>query len=83
MRFGEPFGKSFRNKNDSPQKEADAWNAVVKVGDTVEYIDHPGAPAQQFTTASAAEVLSGHTAVVWLNGKSGCVCVSHCKRVAA
>lgn len=63
------------------QKQADAWNAKVQVGDTVEYVDYPGAPAQRFTTATSAEVLNGHTAVVWLRGKSGCVCVSHCTPV--
>lgn len=67
----------------NPQKEVDAWNSRVKVGDTVEYTDYPGAEPKRFTTATDAEILSGHTAVVWLNGKSGCVCVSHCKRVAA
>lgn len=70
------------SRRPNPQKEVDAWNACVNVGDAVEYVDHPGASRQQFTTASAAEVLSGHTAVVWLNGKNGCVCVSHCKPLA-
>lgn len=70
------------SRKPNPQKEVDAWNARVSIGDTVEYVDHPGAPTEKFTTASAAEALSGHTAVVWLNGKSGCVCVSHCKPVA-
>ncbi|WP_256701045.1 hypothetical protein [Caballeronia sordidicola] len=31
-----------------------------------------------YVTRTPAEVLSGHTAVVWLDGKSGCVAVSHC-----
>ena len=29
------------------------------------------------TTRSHAEVLSGHTAVVWITGCVGCVCLSH------
>lgn len=64
------------------QKLADAWNAMVEVGDTVEYVDHPGAPVETFATATSAEVLSGHTAVVWLVGKRGCVSVDHCRPVA-
>ena len=68
-----------RRKN--PEKEVAAWNAKVGVGDTVEYRDYPEAEPQTFTTRTPAEVLSGHTAVVWLNGKSGCVCVDACRKV--
>jgi len=57
------------------------WNAKVKVGDTVEYHSYPGAEPQLFTTRTAASVLSNHTPVVWLNGKSGCVAVDACKRL--
>ncbi len=71
------------SRRPDPQSEVDAWNAQVSVGDTVEYIDYPGAQPQTFKTRTAAAVLSGHTAVVWLEGKSGCVCVSHCKLIAA
>lgn len=49
------------------------------VGDAVEYRDHPHAEPQQITTRTEAEVLGGHTAVVWLNGKSGCVACSACR----
>ena len=52
----------------------------VGVGDTVEYRDYPEAEPQTFTTRTPAEVLSGHTAVVWLNGKAGCVCVDACRK---
>jgi hypothetical protein len=71
-----------RAKRPDPQKEVDAWNNAVTVGDEVDYISYPGAKAQRFTTRTAAEVLSGHTSVVWLNGKSGCVATSHCRLVA-
>jgi len=64
----------------NPQQEVDAWNARVKVGDSAEYSDVVGlTEPQTFKTKSEAEVLSGHTAVVWLEGKRGCVAVSHCK----
>ncbi|MGV2904634.1 hypothetical protein [Achromobacter sp. AGC25] len=47
-------------------------------------VDHHGfhlSLAQTFKTKTEAEVLSGHTAVVWLEGKRGCVAVSHCTPV--
>ena len=69
------------------QKEAgkavDKWNAMVSVGDAVEYRDYPEAEPQTFTTQTPDEILSGHTAVLWLNGKRGCVCVDACRPLAA
>ncbi|KUZ78274.1 hypothetical protein [Burkholderia ubonensis] len=69
------------NRRPNPQKAVDDWNARVSVGATVEYSEVRGDPPKTFTTRTAAEVLSGHTAVVWLNGKSGCVAISHCTPV--
>ncbi|HBL65929.1 MAG TPA: hypothetical protein DDZ58_08505 [Achromobacter sp.] len=72
------------NRRPNPQKEVGTWNARVKVGDTVQYEEVKGVTeAQTFTTKTEAEVLSGHTAVVWLEGKRGCVAVSHCTPVPA
>lgn len=66
-------------RKSNPQNEVDAWNAKVKVGDTVSYAEVIGlTESKQYKTATAAEVLSGHTAVVWLEGKRGCVAISHC-----
>jgi hypothetical protein len=50
-----------------------AWNTAVSVGQWVDYRSDPYAEPQRFKTRCRAEVLSGHTAVVWLEGKSGCV----------
>ena len=55
----------------------------VGAGDTVEYRGYQEAEPQTFTTRTPAEVLSGHTAVLWLNGMSGCVCVDACRKVVA
>ncbi|QGZ56704.1 hypothetical protein [Paraburkholderia acidiphila] len=64
--------------------EADAFNHRVKVGQFVDYRSHlPDGPITRYRTRTEASVLSGHTAVVWLEGKSGCVCVSHCAPVVA
>lgn len=61
------------------QKECDKFNARVNVGDSVDYEEVIGHSVPlRYRTRSEAVVLSGHTAVVWLEGKSGCVCVSHC-----
>lgn len=68
----------------NPQKEADAFNAQVKIGDEVIYHEVIGdGKPQRFRTRTEAQVLSGHTSVVWLDGKSGCVCTSHCTKAAA
>ncbi len=64
------------------QKRVDAFNAEIKIGDAVNYASVKGGPTQRFNTRSEAEILSGHTAVVWLEGKSGCVDISHCEKVA-
>jgi hypothetical protein len=64
------------------EKEVAAFNKRFKIGDEVIYTGYPGATPHRLTTRTEASVLSGHTAVVWLNGKSGCVAVSHCKEAA-
>jgi len=65
------------------QSECDAWNAKHPEGTTVSFEEVIG-DGETFrgTTKSEAQVLSGHTAVIWLNGKSGCVCLEHCTAVA-
>lgn len=64
------------------EQEAADWNETVVVGDTVEYRASPSAPPQTFTTRTPAEVLMGHTAVVRLAGKAGCVAVRACRKVS-
>lgn len=61
------------------EAEVAAFNNRIRVGDEVDYfevIEH--GESKRYRTRSPAEILSGHTAVVWLEGKSGCVCCSHC-----
>ena len=63
----------------SPKKLAEEcarWNARNPIGTRVTRykLMYPKAePDGIYTTRTAAEVLSGHTAVVWLDGFSGCV----------
>jgi hypothetical protein len=69
-------------KRPNPQKLVDEFNSHVNVGDVVEYSEVIGVTDPvRYATESAAEVLGGHTAVLWLVGKRGCVAVAHCKPV--
>ncbi|WP_213761755.1 hypothetical protein [Caballeronia sp. dw_19] len=73
-----------RPKRPDPYKEVYEFNARVQVGETVEYSEVIGLSTPVvYRTRTEASILSGHTAVVWLEGKSGCVCVSHCAPVRA
>jgi adenosine/AMP kinase len=66
-----------RAKAQAMQRECDAWNAAHPVGSEVlvkrDGIDEPVAT----TTRSAAQILSGHSVVIWLTGISGCYLLSH------
>ena len=58
------------------QHLCDLWNAAHPIGSTVRY--HHIIDDSAFTvhkTCTMAEVLSGHTPVVWLEGVSDCVCL--------
>lgn len=53
------------------QKSVDDWNAKYPVGTPVVLLKDSGENFST-TTRSEAQVLSGHSAVVWLVGVSGC-----------
>jgi hypothetical protein len=56
------------------------WNEKNPVGTWVKY--HPvigDSSFQSYQTRSQAIVLSGHTAVVWLDGMAGCVALEACE----
>lgn len=65
------------------EQEVLDFNRRFQVGDWVDYyetvddIERTG-NSKRYKTRTPAQILSGHTAVVWLEGKSGCVCCSHC-----
>jgi hypothetical protein len=62
------------------QAMCDRWNAAHPVGTLVEYAEVKGlTPPTRHATQTPAQVLSGHTPVVWLEGKRGCVCLDHCR----
>lgn len=67
-------------KKPNPQYEVDAFNALYSIGQRVRY--WPGAREGDgivSNTRTEAQVLSGHTAVVWVDGASGCISLSHVK----
>jgi hypothetical protein len=53
------------------QKQCDAWNKKYPVGTPV-VLQKDGGENLSTVTRSEAEVLSGHTPVIWLKGVSGC-----------
>jgi hypothetical protein len=61
------------------ERQCADWNAAHKPGTLVQYREvlGTGQPVKS-TTRSEAQVLGGHTAVVWLVGKVGCVALDHC-----
>lgn len=63
------------------QARVEKFNGFFAVGDEVEYRSHPDAAPVIYVTRTPAEVLSGHTSVVWLHGKSGCVATDACRKV--
>lgn len=60
------------------QAACDAFNAAHKVGDTITVFSVLiGENPKQVQTRSAAQILSGHTAVVYVTGGSGCIALTH------
>ena len=66
-----------------PQSAVDEFNSANHVGTLVRYWRgvHEGAPSGVGRTRTLAEVLSGHTAVVWISGTSGCIALTHVEPV--
>lgn len=60
------------------------WNELYPIGTQVEYHPIIGDPEHRITrTRSAAYVLSGHTAVVFVEGISGCVALEAVRAVTS
>lgn len=70
------------NKTKQVQREVDDFNKRHPIGTPVQYWPVIGGKdSMRSTTRSEAQVLGGHTAVVWINGKAGCVALSHVEAV--
>jgi hypothetical protein len=53
-------------------EQVESWNNRVSVGDAVVFRKDDGRTVNT-KTRSRASILGGHTAVIWLDGISGCV----------
>lgn len=62
------------------QAECDAWNAANEPGCKVTVTLDSGEVRPTYTV-SKAEVLSGHSAVIWLNGVRGCYLLNRVKPI--
>lgn len=69
----------------SPTKQralVEEWNAANPIGTKVRYwtgvIEGSG---KKSTTRTTAQMLSEHTAVVWVEGCAGCISLSHVEPV--
>lgn len=63
------------------QKQCDDWNEVNPVGCDVELRRDFDDKLTKTKTRSEAQILSGHTAVIWLDGISGCYMLDRVKRL--
>jgi hypothetical protein len=88
--FFEVHMETMREKNErreqSPkfqERVVARWNKLHPVGTWVRYFEIEGEGKPLVTqTTTPAQMLSGHTAVVWLKGKIGCVAIyKHCKAI--
>jgi hypothetical protein len=61
------------------KRDCDVFNLAFPIGSPVLYEEVIGENPVRYTVRSHAGILNGHTAVVWLEGKSGCVCIDHCR----
>lgn len=65
------------------QKQVDNWNAKHPVGTLVSFEEIVGrGETHRGATKSEASVFGSHTAITFLEGKSGFVDLGHCKAVA-
>lgn len=69
MRPGQ--GKRAASKEAKLQAQCDAWNAGHVIGTEV-VLTRDDDVQVRTRTRSDAQVLSGHSAVIWLDGVSGC-----------
>ncbi|HEK2158959.1 TPA: hypothetical protein SMS62_002564 [Pseudomonas aeruginosa] len=53
-------------KHANPAATVAAWNSAYPVGTEVDYRFHRGAAPKRTRTTTEAQILGGHTAVVWL-----------------
>ena len=65
------------------QAECDAFNAKCEIGGPVRLKVDGSVEPLYTTTRSAAQIMSGHSSVVWMNGVSGSYLLSHVTPITA
>lgn len=70
-------------KRKNPEQEVAAFNALYPIGTMMYYWRgaKEALPSDSGPLTSPASVLSGHTAVAWIEGCSGCIALSHVEPV--
>lgn len=61
--------------------EVDYWRGVRDLYDVGQGRSHRFEPSGRGVTTGRAMVLEGHTAVVWIDGCSGCIALTHVRVV--
>jgi hypothetical protein len=58
---------------------AEQWNERHRVGVRVRYWKgaHEGDPSGEAPTRTPAQMLGGHTPVVWVEGEPACIALTH------
>jgi hypothetical protein len=74
--------RSLRKTGAQLQVACDKFNAAHPVGAAVT-VDLDGGEKRETVTTSEAQVLSGHSAVIWLKGISGCYLLDRVTPLAA
>lgn len=74
-------GKMKKRTPKSEQKKVDQWNARYPIGQSVDLLKD-GGEIMRTKTRSAAAILSGHTAVIWLENVSGCYIIDRVTAVS-
>lgn len=68
----------------TPAQAVAAWNTTTPVGTPVRYwTGIREGEGKRSRTRTAAQVLGGHTAVVWVEGESSCIALTHVAQVTA
>lgn len=62
----------------APYREVEVWNRLHEVGAAVTVRRDDGSVTHT-RTRSAAQVMGGHTAVIWVEGIAGCYLLSRVK----
>lgn len=79
-KMGMVFLRRTRRESKAEHEKVDEWNSKHAVGVKVDLMRDNGA-MMRTTTRSRAQLLSDHTAVIWLDGEPGCYSLDRVRAV--